>query len=166
MSSAEDLLPFIKTGGILATVPNWDDIPAPSHKTIKEYYPSDDCRKDYRLTLVMRPDPKNPSEFIAQYDEPFGSSWSGEAIKYFKQLEFEYDSNPKHRYLYARNVSDVRLGHSHPDNWEIERFRIILLPGGQLSVWTYWERVDESARASEDDPIVFTYRAGYVWPPC
>jgi hypothetical protein len=159
MSQSEELLPFVRSGGIMATIPNWSDIPEDTHRTIRQYYPSGDPGSDYSLTLIMRPDPGNPMAQIMQYSDPFGEDWSPEAVTYLRNLEFVYDDNPKHRYLYARNTKTNRLNHKAPDNWEIERFRISLLPGGQLSVWTYWERAVEGK-----DPV--TYRAGYIWPPC
>lgn len=159
MSNAEDLIPFVRTGGILATIPNWRDIPEDTHRTIREYYPNDEG--DFTLTLVMRPDPQNPDGYILQYDEPFGKSWTQDAKDFLTQLEFEYDDHPKHQFLNARNTATVRLHKKPPDNWEVARFRISMLPGGQLSVWTYWEREDKGKEGGKD-----TYRAGYVWPPC
>jgi hypothetical protein len=160
MSNSEELLPFVRTGGIMATIPNWDDIPKDSHRTIRDYYPKSAPGSDYSLTLVMRPDPDNPNEQILQYSEPFGKSWKKEVKKFLSEFEFVYDENPKHRYLYARNTDTNKLNKPGPeDNWEIVRFRISLLPGGQLSVWTYWEREKDEA-----DPDNF--RAGYIWPPC
>jgi hypothetical protein len=144
----------------MATIPNWDNIPKVTHRTIRDYYPKSDEGSDYKLTLIMRPDPENPNEHILQYGEPFGESWRKEVRDFLSGFEFVYDANPKHRYLYARNVDKVRLNKPAPDdNWEIERFRISLLPGGQLSVWTYWERAKEGAKPDN-------FRAGYIWPPC
>lgn len=171
MSKLEDLHKFTNgqnqiQGKILSTTPRWDDIRDEGGnpiRTIKLYYPSDKLTDDYLLTLQIVEDetaPANSQEYIMKYIAPFGADWKNDAVSLLQKYEFEYDGHAKHQCLIARNVKDVRIGQPAPNNWEIEEFIITVLLGGQLAVWTKWEKKNDNGDPTE------TYRAGYVWPSC
>lgn len=154
MASKEEIEQFVASGGVLATLPLWKDIP---HRTIQEYYP--DKGSGFALTLAAIEDKAHPGNWIAQYVEPFGGNWDPNAKKLLKQIEFEYDPNPRHQYLYARNLSCVKIGREPDDNWEMVKFLIAKAMGGQLIVWVNWEREKEKGDVEE-------YATGYSWPDC
>lgn len=163
MATQAELAPFLKSGGILETVPLLR-----SH--ITEITPRDyspDKGPNSTLELVSHPDPKDPTgnNLIAKYEFPQNSSWPGGAQTLLKEMEFEYDSNPAHQYLYARNLKTMKkISRPTPDNWEVGNFRILKLAGGQLLVWVYWYR--DITSQSTGQTTKDNYATAYVWPIC